>query len=118
MKVIQKSLELQGSQYYEKHLSIISPMLPEPFTHKEITVLAAFMALPESVTEDDKFNSLARKKVRQQLSLSAGGLSNYLGSMIKKGFLTKSEISKKIKIKEYLVPEEDFQGYMFKLTKK
>lgn len=93
-------------------------MLPVSLTPKEIEVLAAFLALPEEIVDDDRFNSFARKKVRSMLSLSPGGLANYLKSLLEKGFLDKSQFSKKITVKEFLIPEKDWQGYQFKIERK
>lgn len=118
MNKIQKGLILNKDEYYVKHLSIINPVLPVQLTNKEILVLASFMCLPPSITEDDRFNSLARKKVMEKLNLSPGGLGNYLKSMIEKGFLRKSDITKRISINEVLVPEQNKQGYIFKIELK
>lgn len=118
MKIIQKALILSNEEYYKKHLAIINGMLPNQLTFKEIEVLAAFMEVDNKLVEDDRFNSLVRKKVMTKLNLKPGGLSNYLKSLIDKGFLTKSEITHKIKIKDYLLPEESGQGYQFKISKK
>jgi|VirMetMinimDraft_7_1064189.scaffolds.fasta_scaffold03147_12 DNA-binding MarR family transcriptional regulator len=115
---IQKGLMLDKDEYYKKHLSIINPMFPVQLVKKEIEVLAAFLALDEALVEDDYFNTVARKKVRETLNLTAGNLSNYLRSMITKGFLDKSEISGRITIKEFLIPETEAQGYMFKIVNK
>ena len=117
MKVIQRALELTHDEYYKKHLSIINSMLPKHLVPKEIEVLAAFMGADPKLVEDDRFNPVIRKKVMAQLGLQPGGLSNYLKALINKGCLTKSEITKKITIKEYLLPEDDGQGYRFKLSK-
>ena len=117
MKVIQKSLKLKSDQFYEQHLSIINSVLPSKLTSKEIKVLAAFMSADPKLTEEDRFNSIVRKEVMGKLGLSPGGLGNYLNSMIKKGFLDKSEITYKITIKEFLMPEELVQGYQFKIIK-
>ena len=113
---IQKGLILTKDEYYIKHLSIINPMFPVPLVNKEIEVLAAFMALPKALTEEDHFNTLARKKVMSKLNLKAGGLSNYIRTMIDKEFLEKSDITGKITIKEYLIPDDKAQGYMFKIV--
>mgnify|MGYP003108959002 CR=1 FL=1 len=118
MEKIQRGLYLGRKEYYEKHLSIINPLLPTQLTVKEISVLAAFMSLSEEITEDDVFNTLARKKVKKALKLSAGGLSNYLDALIKKGFVNKSDITKRITIKEYLIPDPIAQGYQFKIILK
>jgi|GEM_PF-1968330 len=118
MKIIQKSEKLSHEDYYKKHLSIINSMLPNHLVPKEIEVLAAFMGADPKLIEDDRFNPVIRKKVMAQLGLQPGGLSNYLKALINKGCLTKSEITKKITIKEHLLPEDDGQGYRFKIMKK
>ena len=118
MKVIQKELKVGLDEYYKLHLTIINSILPVKLTDKEIEVLAAFMALDKSITEEDTFNSFARKKVKEKLdNMSAGGLGNHLKSMIDKGFLDKKEMSNKITIKNFLLPEDNNQGYQFKIVR-
>ena len=117
MKIIQRSLELESDQFYEQHLSIINTVLPSKLTNKEIKVLATFMSADQKLTIEDRFNSIVRKGVMKKLGLSPGGLGNYLNSMIKKGFLNKSEITNKITVKEFLMPEKVVQGYQFKISK-
>lgn len=114
---IQKGLVLSKEEYYTKHLSIINPMFPQQLNRKEIEVLGAFLALDKAIVEDDYFNTLARKKVRTKLNLKPGGLSNYLRTMIEKDFLDKSDITGRITIKPYLIPNPIAQGYMFKILK-
>jgi hypothetical protein len=116
MQIIQKAVQCKDKQaYYELHLAIINPLLPNSLTDKEIKILASFMAIDEKLVEDDRFNSLVRKKIMEKHKLSAGGLGNYLKSMIKKGFLTKSKITGRIKIKPFMIPEPNMQGYQFKI---
>ena len=117
MKIIQQVYKVDNDKYYELHLNIINAILPVKLTDKELEVLASFMALDEVLTKDDYFNPVARKKVREKTGVSPGGLSNHLKSMIKKGFLVKNDITKKITIKEFLLPEEKVQGYQFKIMK-
>jgi hypothetical protein len=38
--------------------------------------------------------------------------------MINKGFLIKNDITNTITIREFLLPEDDGQGYQFKIVKK
>lgn len=116
MEVIRKAILCKSRlEYYELHLAIINPLLPNRLTEKEILILASFMSIDEKLVEDDRFNSLVRKKVMQKHNLSAGGLGNYLKSMIKKGFLSKSNITGRIKIKDFMLPSETKQGYEFKI---
>ena len=118
MKIIQRELKVNVETYYKLHLEIINSVIPVKMTDKEIEVLASFMSLDSSITEDDMFNSFARKKVKEKLNnMSAGGLGNHLKSLIDKGFLNKKEITNRISIKEFLIPEENNQGYQFKLVK-
>lgn len=118
MKVIQKELKVGLGEYYNIHLTIINSILPVKLTDKEIEVLAGFMSLDKNIIENDMFNTLARKKVKEKLdNMSAGALGNHLKSMIEKGFLTKDDITNKITIKDFLIPEDDWQGYQFKIVK-
>ena len=118
MKVIQKVLTLESVDYYVKHLSLINQVLPVQLSPKEVDVLAGFMSADKKLIEEDMFNSVVRKQVMSMLSISPGGLGNYLKSMITKGLLERSEITKRIKVKPFLLPEETIQGYQFKLIKK
>jgi len=117
MKLIKKTYKTNNDKYYELHLKIINAILPVSLTEKEIKVLAKFMSLDKNIIKEDVFNVIARKKVKDALSLSNGGLSNYLKSMIKKGFLLKNEITKKIIIRDFLLPEDNEQYYKFKIIK-
>lgn len=118
MKPIQKLLVLDKVEYYEKHLSIVNSVLPITMTLKEIEVLSNFLALDRIIIEEDMFNTIARKKVMDKLGLKPGGLGNHLKSLIEKGFLTKHEITKKITLREFLIPDEPIQGYQFKIRQK
>lgn len=118
MRVIQKELRLQNLNYYLTHLNIINSLLTIKLTDKEVEILAEFMSLDKKLTEADMFNTLTRKLVKENLKgMSSGSLSNHLKSMIDKGFLVKDEITKKITIKNFLLPENDWQGYQLKLIK-
>ena len=118
MKIIQQAFKVDNEDYYSMHLNIVNAILPVKLTQKEIEVLAGFMALDKGLTKEGYFNSVARKIVRTKLGLSPAGLSNHLGEMITKNFLTKDDITNEIKIKVFLLPEDDGQGYQLKLLKK
>ena len=118
MKIIQQVFNLDNEKYYTAHLSIINAVLPVKLTDKELEVLAAFMGLDKNIIEDGFFNPVARKKVLKKLELSPAGLSNHLKSMINKGFLIKNNVTNFITIKEFLLPEENEQGYQFKIIRK
>jgi len=119
MPIIQKTLQKSGKEYYKTHLNIINEFIPTRLTEKEIDVLACFMSLEPSIIEEDMFNTLARKMVKEQLdNLSAASLSNHLRSLIDKGYLIKNEITNRLKIIDNLFPHDTMQGYQFKLVRK
>ena len=117
IQTVQKALKLNTADYYKMHLSIINPLFRTPMTPKEIEVLACFMSLPKALIEEQMFNAVTREKVMKKLDLSPGGLGNYLKKLIDKGVLTKSPISKVIRVQEYLIPHPDKQGYQFKIIR-
>lgn len=118
MKIIQKVFETTNEGYYNTHLNIINCILPVKLTNKEIDVLSSFMEIENNIIQHGYFNPVSRKIVMTKLKLDAAGLSNHITSMIKKGFLVKNAINNAISIKEFLLPEENKQGYQFKLIKK
>ena len=107
MRII-KTITLTKDDYYKRHLHIINPMLPKNLTPKEIDVLAGFMALNGTIS-NDRFGTTARKMVIEQLSLSLPGLANHLRSLRNKGFI-KDDI-----ILPILFPHNESQEYEFKL---
>ncbi len=117
MKIIQQSFKVNSDDYCKLHLSIINTILPVKLSEKEIEVLSSFMALPNDVVIDDYFNPVARKRVMDKCGLKHGGLSNHIKNMINKGFLSRNDITKRIYIKDFLLPEEEIQGYQIKLIK-
>jgi len=122
MQVITNVIKGDKFTYYIKHLEILNIILPEKsfpekLTNKEVEVLAAFMYQDKNLIEEDMFNGVVRKKVMEKLSLKPGGLGNHIKSMIDKKFLVKNELTRKISVKEFLIPEENNQGYRIKLVK-
>lgn len=122
MQVITNVLKVGQYDYYVKHLEIINVIVPEEkfpekLTNKEIEVLAGFMSQDKSLIEEDMFNGVVRKKVMEKLNLKPGGLGNHLKSMIEKEFLTKNDITKRIKVMPFLVPVDNHQGYRLKIVK-
>ena len=119
MQVITQVVKVSNYEYYVKHLQVLNVVVPtkERLTQKEIEVLAAFMCQDKSLIEEDMFNGVVRKKVMEQLNLKPGGLGNHLKSMIEKKFLLKNEITKRIKVKTFMIPEDNHQGYRIKLMK-
>lgn len=117
MSIIQKSLKLNAKEYHTTHLNIINSIFPKRLTDKEIEILSEFMSLDTSITGVDMFNTYARKIIKENLKMSSGSLSNHLKSMLDKDFLTKDKITNRISIREFLLPNEDWQGYQFKIIK-
>ena len=113
MKVISKSISLDSSDYYKRHLYIINPMLPIQLTDKEIDVLSTFMSFTGDLAKEP-FSTTGRKIVKEKLSLSLGGLGNYLRSLKSKGFILGED---KLYILPLLIPEPDVQIYNFRLIK-
>lgn len=122
MQVITNVIKVNNYDYYIKYLEIMNIILPDDkfpdkLSSKEIEVLAAFMYQDKNLIEDDMFNGVVRKKVMDKLNLKPGGLGNHLKSMIEKKFLVKNDITKKITVKSFLIPENNNQGYRLKLVK-
>lgn len=115
MKIIQQSFKLEREEYYKVHLSILNILLPVKLTEKEVEVLSTFMSLPYDVVIDDYFNPVARKVVMDKCNIKPGGLSNHIKSMAKKGFIYKNDITRRFYIKDFLLPEDEIQGYQIKL---
>lgn len=118
MNIIQKSKELEGSQYYKLHLHVINGFLHSLLTDIEIDVLATFMSLPLDVSRGDVFNTYARKVAREKLNMSASSISNHLRSLQEKKYIMKEELSNRLYIVSYLLPSKDVQGYQFRIIKK
>ena len=112
MKPVIKSLLLEKIDYYITHLSLINCVLPTKLNPKEIEVLAHFMSFKED-PENERFSSHNRKIVRNRLNISHGGLSNYIGSLRDKKFLTGR--GKDVNVLPLLLPDSSNQTYMFKL---
>jgi hypothetical protein len=106
------------SDYCRKHLQLVNSVARtfETMSEKEIEMLSAFLSLDKKLTEEDMFNSFARKKVMEELGLSHGSLSNYIKGLIDKKVLNKHPITKKITIApDSIEPNERGQGYQIKI---
>ena len=112
MKPITKVLSLDKIEYYVTHLSIVNCLLPVKMTPTEIKILAGFMSFEGELAED-RFSSLGRKIIRENLLLTHQGLSNFMSSLIKKRFI--NEFDHKLLILPLLHPDKTEQTYMIKL---
>ena len=117
MEVIRKAIKVKPEDYFNTHLEIINPLMPTKFTPMEMKVLTAFMNIEGEEVEEGRFNPYTRKIVMKELGLSAGGLGNYLRSLVKKGFLIKSKYTNNLNVSKYLIPNKEGQGYQFKVEK-
>lgn len=77
---IQKVSKLNKVAYYATHLAIINAFLPVKLTEREMQVIARVMSF-EGEMAQDKFGTSARKILKTDLSMSDGGLGNFLKSM-------------------------------------
>lgn len=116
MEIIQRYIKVPKLEYHITHFNIMNAIFSVGLTHKEIEVLSHFLSLDEKITVDDMFNTLARKKVKESLNkMSAGGLSNHLNTLEKKGVLNKAEITNKITINPFFIPEIGKQRYQIEV---
>lgn len=109
MKALSKKLELSASEYFKIHLNIVNSLINTKLTPKEVEVLALFMSLQGDIAKD-RFGTTAKKFVKQELSLSDGGLSNYIKSLKNKGFITSGN-----DIPMVLMPNAEKQEYFLQL---
>lgn len=116
IKPIQKALDgLSSHEYYVKHLEILNPILPVQLTNKEIEVLAGFMSLKGDLVSTDRFGTQARKTIREKLQMSPGGLGNHLKELKRKSAIYESDSV--LKIRDFLIPNPNVQGYQFKIIR-
>ena len=113
MKPLNKVIRGNRDVFYNKHLEIANAALSLGLTPTEIKVLAAFMLLQGDIAED-RFGTTARKLVKAKLSLSDGGLGNYLDAFKKKKVV--QGIGKDTHIVQSLFPKGDNQLYTIKLV--
>lgn len=78
----------------------------------EIKVIAAFMGLEGDIA-NYRFGPSARKVVMTQVDISPAGLSNYINSLLGKGFLVRRGDA--IEILPILIPDSKEQTYFLKL---
>lgn len=102
-------------EFLKQHLSIINVFLPVRLTSGEVLVLAAFMSLPEEIT--DPFSTIGRNMVREIAELSAGGLGNYLKQLKAKGYIKENKY-KMLSILPILKPSGEEMEYQFKIKLK
>jgi DNA-binding MarR family transcriptional regulator len=112
MAEIKKLIRLSRLEFFKVHLSLINCLLPRKMTPKEIEVMANFMSLEGDISLH-RFGPSARKMIRERMEISMGGLSNYMTSLLEKGFLMRN--GDLIVILPILFPQDNEQEYRFKL---
>lgn len=118
MKVLQKIKTVERNEYMYWHLRIMMSMLPSMLTETELKVLAEFMSLEGEEFESDRFSSVCRRMVQERLGITQPSMSNYLKQLEAKGYIQRTEVLRKRFVPEFLFPENDMQGYQFKLEVK
>lgn len=113
MKVISKQVRLENYDYFKVHLSIINAFLPVKLTQRELEVLSLFMSFRGDLAEQ-RFGTTAKSLVKKKLNITSPNLSNYLKSLIDKGFIVKKTMNE-YDILPILQPENVEQVYNFKL---
>lgn len=110
--ILKKKVLLKDKiEFYSTHLKIINCFYPEEISKTEIKILANFMSLDKTVVHDDRFNTLARKMVKEALEISSASLSNHLSALVKKKIISKNEITGRLKIHPNLFPGDKIQQY-------
>lgn len=117
MKVIQKQIKRNTFEYFLVHIKLTNVFMNSLMSEKEMEVLAATLSLDSKIIGVEPYNSFARKKIREKLKMSPAGLSNHLKSLTDKGVLIRDEITGRINIKEFIIPDLEWQGYQFKIIK-
>jgi hypothetical protein len=114
MKIFRKTLTYNELDFYRTHIQIICVLVKIELTIKEITVLAAFMALKGDIKED-LFGSTGRSIVRQRCEVSLQGLSNYLNTLKDKNVIIQE--NNVLKINKVFILDVDSCEYSLKLLK-
>ena len=113
MKPLKKQLKLDNKEFYDTHMSIVNALLPVKMTPKEVEIVAAFLSITGTLAED-RFSTTGRQVVRKLLGISHQYLTNYIKSLIKKGFI--QENNNKLELIPILFPERKEQNYIIKLV--
>jgi len=113
MKPLKKQLRLDNKEFYITHMSIVNALLPIKMTPKEVEIIAAFLSITGTLA-DDRFSTTGRQVVRNMLGISHQYLTNYIKSLIKKGFIQNN--NDKLELTPILFPEREEQNYIIKLV--
>jgi len=117
VKTIKKLLRVPTDVFYVKYLQLLNPLFPVELTMKEIEVLSSFMALDKSIIGESIINTLSRKLVKNKLGLSSAGLTNYITSIVDKGYLIKNPLTGILKLNPYVNVDSDILKFEIILDK-
>lgn len=113
MKILTKKLKLNSREYYITHMNILNALLPIKLTPAEIEIIAAFLEINGTLA-NNRFSTTGRQIVRKTLNISHQYLTNYIKSLVKKGFITNND--DKLELIPILFPEEKTQEYKIHIT--
>lgn len=108
MQPLKKQLKLDSRSYYITHMNILNALLPIKMTPAEIEIIAAFLEINGTLA-DNRFSTTGRQIVRDSLRISHQYLTNYIQSLMKKGFIVKK--NDKLQLIPILFPESESQEY-------
>lgn len=117
MEIRRKISRLLPQKYFEVNLILTNAFLNPQMTKTEIEILAYFLSLREKGVEDI-FNTYSRSVVKREMGdMSSASLSNHLRSLRNKEYILKDEETNRLKIVEFLIPNDDIQRYDLILKK-
>ena len=117
VKTIKKLLKISDDIFYMKYLQLLNPIFPVELSLKEIEVLSSFMALDKSIIGESIVNTLSRKLVKNKLELSSAGLTNYISSIVSKGYLIKNPLTGILKLNPHINVDSDILKFEIILSK-
>lgn len=117
MEIRRKISRLLPQKYFEVNLILTNAFLSPQMTKTEIEILAYFLSLREKGVEDI-FNTYSRSVVKREMgNMSSASLSNHLRSLRNKEYILKDEETNRLKIVEFLIPNDNIQRYDLILKK-
>lgn len=111
MKAIKTIQFNDPSEYHEMHFKLLNVILPESrkLTNKEVEVLVVVLGL-EGDTTRYPFGTTARKIIMERTGVKKSGLSNYIKTLLEKGFIVEDAIGE-LKINSHFMPGKDTSSY-------
>nr|DAD64109.1 MAG TPA: chromosome replication initiation protein [Caudoviricetes sp.] len=108
-KIISRVFRLKGVEYYAKYLEVVNSLLPMDLSKIELSVLAhCLYRNNKGVIDKD-----VKVYLKEVFNFSPASLSGHLKRLSDKFVLDKNEDG--FVIKDYLIPNSDFQGFQIKI---